>query len=621
MHAIATAKPAEPSLLKPGAPAEIDAILQRALEKDRDLRYANAGEFADALDQVLRPSSAPTQTKRPHAPFAGRASELNRLRNAWTLTRQGSGRTIIICGEPGIGKSALLCRFLEEATATDEFLVGRGACVEQHGAGEAYLPFLQALQQLLSGRCQDYVLALFRRFVPTWCIQFSALFSNTTVDQFQREAIGSTRERMLRELGDVLTELTGTMPVVLALEDLHWADSATIDLLRYLGQKAVSHRFLLLGTERPEGNAKDYRLLRNLKRELMAQSACEEIRLDSLPEEDIGSYLKEHFAPNRFPPELAMLIYRRTEGHPLFVTGVLHLLAERGDVVRQDGEWVLAKPAREVEIGVPNSVRGMIDKRLDSLSEEDRPMLQYASVQGVDFLSTVLGDALPGNDLTLEESLDRVQTAHRLIQRSGEEDLPAGDVAIRYRFAHALYRDTLHEMLLPKRRIALHQRAGESLERLYSNQRTRVAIALSVHFERAHSYEKAIDYLEMAGENAKAIFVHSQAIEFYDHALDLAEKIAEKERTPCRIRLRKRRGDAWLTLGSPLDAEKDYRAALSLAEGAGDLPASCRALIDLANVHMYTRQVHEIEASAPCQERRKKIPVWRCKSEPLGVWL
>ena len=107
----------------------------------------------------------------------------------------------------------MLGRFLEEATAGDAFLAGRGACVEQHGAGEAYLPFLQALQQLLSGPRRDRVLALFRRFAPTWCIQFSSLFSNTTVDQFQREAIGSTRERMLRELGDVLTELTGTTRV------------------------------------------------------------------------------------------------------------------------------------------------------------------------------------------------------------------------------------------------------------------------------------------------------------------------------------------------------------------------------------------------------------------------
>ena len=547
-----SSQPAEPCV-----PTELDAILRHALEKDPDLRYGSAGELADALDQIWRPPGRPTQVKRPQAPFAGRLAELDRLRRAWTLARQGSGGVILICGEPGIGKSALLGRFLEEAAAAaNPFLAGRGACVEQHGVGEAYLPFLQALQQLLSGPRQDRILALFRRFAPTWCIQFSSLFSSTTVDQFQREAIGSTRERMLRELGDVLTELTVTTPVVLALEDLHWADSATIDLLRYLGQRATSHHFLLLGTERPQENASEYRLLRNCKRELTAQSACEEIRLDALPEEDIGSYLTQHFEPNRFPPELGMLIYRQTEGHPLFITGVLQLLAERGDVVRRDGEWVLTKPVREVEIGVPNSVRSMIDKRLDSLNEEDRQMLQYASVQGVDFSSTVLGDAAPGDELTLEESLDRVQRAHRLIQRLGQEDLPAGDVAIRYRFAHALYRDTLYETLLPKRRIALHQRTGESLERLYSNEKARVASALSVHFERARRYEKAIEYLEMAGENAKSIFVHSQAIEFYAHALDLAERIAEPERTACRIRLLQKRGDAWLTLGSPLDAEQ-----------------------------------------------------------------
>jgi predicted ATPase len=165
---------------------------------------------------------------------------------------------------------------------------------------------------------------------------------------------------MLRELGDAMAEITAAFPVVLLLEDLHWADAPSIDLIRHLGQRIRTQRLLLLGTTRHEEQELGFQRLTNCKRELLTHSACEEIALETLAKDHVLRYLNDHFSPNGFPAELADMIYRKTEGHPLFATGVFQLLAERGDVVKTDGVWRLARPAGEIELAVPESVRSMI---------------------------------------------------------------------------------------------------------------------------------------------------------------------------------------------------------------------------------------------------------------------
>src|ERR1700683_216275 len=161
----------------------------------------------------------------------------------------GTGGMAMLTGEPGIGKTALAGSFLFSAVRRyPQILASRGACVEQYGTGEAYLPFLEALSGLLSGPARERVVAVLRRQAPTWCLQFPAVFSGSSLDNIQLEAIGANKDRMLRELGDALGELTLSMPVVLFLEDLHWADTSSVDLLRYLGQRLPRQRMLIVGT-------------------------------------------------------------------------------------------------------------------------------------------------------------------------------------------------------------------------------------------------------------------------------------------------------------------------------------------------------------------------------------
>src|SRR6185503_15476403 len=218
----------------------------------------------------------------------------------------------------------------------------------------------------------------------------------------------------------------------------------------------------------------------------------------ALGKDHIGRYLNDHFSPNAFPPELAEVIHRKTDGHPLFATGVFQLLAERGDVLKQDGTWSLARPLAQMDLAVPESVRGMIGKKLEVLEAEDLRALQYASIEGEEFLSIVLAALLEVDELALEERLDRLGRSHRLIQTRGEEELPDGSLATRYRFAHALYQNFLYAALLSKRRALLHRQAGETLARCYGGQTARIAAALATHFERGRDFSLAVEYLTQA---------------------------------------------------------------------------------------------------------------------------
>lgn len=562
--------------------------------------FTSDQELTELIEAVGgRSLPLPSRLGEREPTLVGREPEIKKLEAILSRAMAGSGKVVLVSGEPGIGKSALARSLLHAMQRRHpDLLVGHGTCIEQHGTGEAYLPFLEALAGLLAGPGRERVIVPLRRNAPTWCLQFPSIFSGALLDQLQREAIGNTQERMLRELGDALGEMAAAFPLVLFLEDLQWSDPSSIDLIRHLGQRAKGQRLLLIGTARSEEVERGHQLLKNCKRELQAQSACEEIELEGLGGEHITLYLDEYFSPNTFPSELADLIYRKTEGHPLFATGILQLLAERGDVLKNDGVWNLMRPLSEMDLDVPEGVRSMIHKKIEVLEEQDRKALQYASIQGEEFLSTALAELLELDELALEERLDRLERAHHLIQTIGEEELAEGRLATRYRFAHALYQNSLYSDLSSKRRVLLHRQVGETLVRAYGSQTARIATALATHFERGRDFRRAIDYFIQSGDNAAARCAHAQAAEHYSHALDLVGKLPTELQFPHRMTLYKRRADAYLSQRQLKEAESDCITMRTLAQTAGDGEWECRALNVLGIVYNYGRRAEEMGACA-----------------------
>ncbi len=219
------------------------------------------------------------------------------------------------------------------------------------------------------------------------------------------------------------------------------------------------------------------------------------------------------------------MIHGKSEGHPLFATGAIQILAERGDIVRAGGSWQLMQPVAQIELDVPVSVRAMIEKKVGLLSDAQRQALQYASIEGEIFTSTVLAALLEADELELEERLDVLGKVHQLIHVEGEEELPDGSVSTVYRFTHALYQNFLYGQLLRKRRVLLHQRAGETMERVYAGRHASVAGALATHFERGRDFAKAIVFLIQAGDTALSRYANTEAVTLFDRALGLVDKL------------------------------------------------------------------------------------------------
>jgi len=610
MHNISTIDPPGPSRVRPELPRELDLILERALAKNRERRYSSAAEMGDALRSLRATLTAdwrggPIVYDRDlidtaAVPFVGRVPELNKLETFLNQAIDGTGRVVFITGEPGIGKTSLSDEFLRRARSHyTSMSVARGRCVEQYGTGEAYLPFLDAMAGLLDGPARDRLAAIMRTSAPTWCSQLPAAFSSTgAIESLQQETIGATKERMMREMGDALGVFASTSPVVLLLEDLHWADPSSVDLLRHLCQRITIQRLLIVGTYRPEDIERSNHPLKSYKAEMMAHKLCEEIALDSLSPFHIQEYLNVTHSPHTFPPEFAEHIHDRTEGHPLFATSLLQYLHERGDIVKTNEHWSLSRPLPEMELEAPESVRSMISKQMDVLEEHERRALQYASVEGQDFLSTVVASLLGMDEVDVEEMLARIEKTHRLIVTCGEEELPDRSLATRYHFAHALYQNFLYDDLVAKRRVMLHRQAGERLTQHYGKRASHIATQLALHFERGRDFARAVEFLVHAGDNATRLYGNAEATDHYTRALDLATKLPEEAQAETMVTLFRKRGATNMALSRFTESAEDYRSMLKHLESSDSAEQKATALNALATTLFFAHRLEEMEMRA-----------------------
>jgi tetratricopeptide (TPR) repeat protein len=426
----------------------------------------------------------------------------------------------------------------------------------------------------------------------------TAFASSGSLEKLQQETIGATKERMMRELGDALGALASASPVVLLLEDLHWADPSSVDLLRHLSNRIGMQRLLIAGTFRPEDVERSGHPLKFLKTEMQVHNLCDEVTLSSWNRQHIAEYVDATFSPNDFPADLAALVHEKTEGHPLFVANLLQYLGERGDVAKADGHWALARPLSEMDLAAPESVRAMISRKIDALEPEERRALQYASVEGTEFLSSVTAKLLGVDEIDLEESLASIGKSHRLIETRGEEELPDGTLATRYRFSHALYQNYLYGDLVNKRRMMLHQQAGEQLLRHYGKRAPQIATQLAIHFEQGRDFPRAVEYLTHAGDHAAKLYGYAEAERHYTRALNLAQKLPEEAQPEHLSKLFHKRGTVNHAMGDFTQAAKDFANMLEQARVLDSLELQSTALNALTMSLFFSHRLDETVARA-----------------------
>jgi DNA-binding winged helix-turn-helix (wHTH) protein/predicted ATPase len=558
-------------------------------------------------------------TLHPTPSLVGREAELAQLHRWLDKALSGERQVGFVIGEAGIGKTTLVEAFLAQLGARDWGLgasplsspkpqhpapstqhltpslwIGRGQCIEHYGPGEAYRPVLEALGRLCRGPGGKRLIALLERHAPTWLVQMPALVSPARLRVLQKRGLGATKERMLRELVEALEAITRERPLVLVLEDLHWSDAATLELLALLARRRETARLLVLATYRPVEVLVREHPLRAVKQELQLHGHCQEMLLDFLSVEGVAEYLRRRFGDT--PPALALSIHQRTSGNPLFMVNVVDYVVAQGLIAEGDDGWKLEGSVEDVAGGVPESLRQLIEKQLERLGPEDRHILEVASVAGVEFSAAVVAAGREEEVVQVEERCEELVRRNQFLQARGIEEWPDGTVASRYSFIHALYQEVLYGRVTGARRVQLHQKIGEREEAGYRGRAEEIAAALAVHFERGRDYHRAVQYLQQAGENAIRRSAHQEAINLLTKGLTLLEPLPDTaERAQQELSLQTALGASLIAAKGYAAAEVEhaYTRARELCQQIGETPQIIRALFGLWSFYV-TRGQHQI---------------------------
>jgi predicted ATPase/DNA-binding winged helix-turn-helix (wHTH) protein len=491
----------------------------------------------------VREASTPIEfaAELPSRKLVGRSTQIGELRNFWQRALGNQRQIVFITGEPGIGKTSLVDEFLQRA-ATDRatMFFARGQCVEGYGGKEAYYPILEALRQLCQGSQGESVVQILATQAPTWLVQFPALVNSKQREMLQREIRGVTQERMLREIGEALETITAERPSLLVLEDLQWVDLCTVDLISALARRRAPSKLMLIGTYRPVDVTLVGHPLKAVKQDLLVHQLCREIALEPLREVEVSEYLANESTTLAAPEGLAGLIYRQTEGNPLFMVAAIQHMIDRGLIALENGTWQIKVPLDRIDLEAPESLRQMIELQIEGLSEEEQRALEIGSATGRLFTTAVRAMAANTDPESFENLCESLSRRHQIVRSAGTQEFPDGTTSARYEFVHALYREVIYHRLSPGRRAKIHLNVGGRLEALYAQRPGEAARELAEHFEQGGDWLRAIKYLQVVADTAGRRFEPRQAADILEHALNLVKKLPEGEHAEHEISILKK---------------------------------------------------------------------------------
>ncbi len=452
--------------------------------------------------------------------FVGRVDESDRLWTAWKRTHAGERRVVLVSGEPGVGKTRITAELARRAYE-EGAVVLFGRCDEDLAV--PYEPFVQALHGYV-GACAPEVLADqvgayggdLTRLVPELAERVPRLPEPLRADP------ETERYRLFEAVACLVAAIANDAPVVLVLDDLHWAAKPTLLLLRHLVRMGSEVRLLICGTYRDTELDRRHPLAEILA-DMRRDEPVERIALRGLDEGEVTQFIEEA-ASHPLDAEIAALaqaVYAETEGNPFFVGQVLRHLVESGAVVQEDGRWVRTPKADR--IGIPEGVREVISRRLTHLDDDANAVLTVAAVIGRDFDAELLTEA---SDVESEAVLDALEAAEsaRLV-----EAMPG---PARFTFVHALVRSTLYDEIATTRRLRLHRRVAQALESRVSRDES-VLPGLARHYCESAGLgdtDKAVRYAMDAAAGAFKRLAYEEAAELYDRALSVLEPRSDAER-------------------------------------------------------------------------------------------
>ena len=606
MAAILRDAPAPVTQYQSSLPDSAKMALERLLAKEPGRRPQSVEEVRAELQRLTADVSGTTPASTPAAPLAdtaktspstrtpyvGRAAERAEARRLLEQAAGGQGAAVLIGGEPGVGKTRFTEELIREARERG-CLAMVGHCYETEGH-PPFIPFVEML---------DWTAKIVPRPAFREALGDAAPEVAKIAPELRRvfpdipqpiELPPDQQRRFLFSAYQAFTERAArAMPMVIVLEDLHWADEPTVLLMQHLAQHLAALPLLIVGTYR-DVELDVGRPWAKVMEALVRERLATRIALRRLPETDIETLLEALGGPAP-PAVLSRAVYHETEGNPFFVEEVFQHLKEEGRLFDDAGHWRTDLDTTELQ--VPEGVRLVIGRRLERVSDDTRKALTVAAVIGRNFALGVL-EAAVGIDP--DDLLDALEEAGRAQLVSSA---PSGR-EIRYTFSHELIRQTLQQNLSLPRRQRMHLRVAEAIEAAQTDDTDRHAPTLAHHFYQAGLLAdtgKTLRFLTIAGKRAQASAAFEEAVGHFTTALSF-ERLDETQRAE----LLYERGWARRSLAHSEDAIADWEAALSIHERAGNAGAIARTAWPLWWALAWRNR--EADARAVAERAERAVP-------------
>ncbi len=557
----------------------LDELILRLLSKQPEDRPASAAEVMSALE---RPASTKAETapavavslldRIARGRLVAREREFGEANTLWQKAVSGEGGVLLVSGEPGIGKTRLVRELTARAEVTRATALA-GECYAEGGA--PYAPIAAIIQaavdlpgfENLAG-LPPLVLADLITLAPAMRAHFPDVPPNPPLDP-QAE-----QQRLFEGVVALCTALSAQAPLLLVVDDAHWADSGTLSLLRYLARRTRKLRMLTVLTYR-EIELAEARALNEVLADLNRERLAVRIKLSRLNRDQTRDLLAAMFQED-ITPDFLDGIYRETEGNPFFVEEVCKALIEDGKLYREGGRW---QRASMDQIQVPQSVRVAVETRVSKLPEATQEILRLAAILGREFDFETLRTASDRQDedalITALEDAERVQLITE-VPRRGRSAVES------FAFVHALIPSTLREGLSGLRRHRLHRKVAAAIEALRPDDYE----ALAYHAAQAGDEARALKFYTQAADRAKKLYANQDAIRFYTEALALVPD--DPENYSQRFDLLASRATVYDLIGLREQQRADVDAMLALAEKHDDDARRFDSLLALADFYLET---------------------------------
>lgn len=514
--------------------------------------------------------------------FVGREAPMQQLVDAFDAAVDATRQIVFVTGDSGVGKTALCEAFMRVAARRHAMRATWARCHKTAGPSEPYCALADVVSRLTNAASGDEVGAILLQHAPSWMARRA-----TIAGDLRRLPLdpggGHAPASMLREIVTALEALAEDTTLVVWLDDMHWADPATVDVIGHLGERPDAAKLLVIVASRPLDSVPSASALRRVQADLLAQGRAAQIRLNAFTRDEVASYLDARFGHD-LAAEAASVLYRTTNGNPLFLATAADHLVEQQFIGQVDERWALTLSPSALEAAVPASLASAVTQNLAELTVDERRAISAASVIGNQVSLWLAAHAAGTDEITLEPVLELLARRQRFIAREGVIELANGQFSPLYRFRHHLYQEIVLDQTPEVERAAAHARAGLAIEALFAGRRHEAVGDLACHFHGANDHARASHYLRLAAANALRRYAPREAAALLHGAVAHAAFLPDDERRHTHLPMMLELGKAQLAAGEAALAMETLGRMARRAAHSERKEDQLRALLAVADV-------------------------------------